>query len=115
MDVYKEQELYTDGFKAGYAQAIADADAELRKRGDEHADKAVSSSRAVACGRFLGSIGVDGDTAACGKWNPEKMTGRTPQVTCSVCRQTREFRFARRDPSTRSPQLAAYERPEERP
>lgn len=35
MDVYKEQELYTDGFKAGYAQAIADADAELRKRGDD--------------------------------------------------------------------------------
>lgn len=60
---------------------------------------------------FIGSIGADGDTAACGKWNPEKMTGSTPKVTCGVCRISREFRFARRDPSTRSPQLVAYERP----
>ncbi len=34
MDVYKQQELYTDGFKAGYAQAIADADIALRTHGD---------------------------------------------------------------------------------
>lgn len=33
--VYEDQKLYTDGFKAGYAQAIGDADAALRKRGDD--------------------------------------------------------------------------------
>lgn len=35
MDVYDEQTLYTEGFKAGYAQAIADADIALRKHGDD--------------------------------------------------------------------------------
>jgi hypothetical protein len=34
-DIYREQKLYTDGFQAGYAQAIGDADAELRKHGDD--------------------------------------------------------------------------------
>lgn len=33
-DVYKEQKLYTDGFKAGYVLAIGDADAALKAKGD---------------------------------------------------------------------------------
>lgn len=33
-DVYREQAIYTDGYKIGYAQAVADADAALRKHGD---------------------------------------------------------------------------------
>lgn len=35
-DVLHEQNLYSDGFKAGYAQAIGDADEELKKHGDSH-------------------------------------------------------------------------------
>ena len=38
-DVYEEQKLYTDGFKAGYTQAIADADLALRNRGDDRATR----------------------------------------------------------------------------
>lgn len=34
-DIYRDQNLYTDGFKDGYAQAIADADAKLRNHGDD--------------------------------------------------------------------------------
>lgn len=35
MSEFERQKLYTDGFKDGYTQAVADADAELRKRGDD--------------------------------------------------------------------------------
>lgn len=34
MDEYKRQEIYTTGFKDGYAQAIAEADEALKKLGD---------------------------------------------------------------------------------
>ncbi len=35
MGVYEDQNLYSDGFRAGYVQAIGDADFALRKRGDD--------------------------------------------------------------------------------
>lgn len=36
MSVFEKQTIYTDGFRAGYAQAIGDADFALRKRGDDY-------------------------------------------------------------------------------
>ena len=38
-DVYAREKTYGDGFGAGYAQAIADADAVLRKTADDFATR----------------------------------------------------------------------------
>jgi hypothetical protein len=34
-DVYDKQQIYSDGFRAGYAQAIGDADEAIKSHGDD--------------------------------------------------------------------------------
>jgi hypothetical protein len=39
VDIFKDEKTYGDGYGAGYAQAIGDADAALRQRGDDRATR----------------------------------------------------------------------------
>lgn len=53
---------------------------------------------------------VGGDHAACGQYEPEAMTGKLDDVTCTACKRTNEFRIARAPNSRRSHAHTDYRR-----
>ncbi len=57
---------------------------------------------------FIAVIGDTHDTAACGLWNPENVTGELAAVTCQVCRRSRSFYMSKLRPEDRTPALVEY-------